>query len=130
MLEKIKRLEKGRQGFSPQELVKVKFWTDLDKVASIGIPFNPKLDSVPPSSSSTNDRSATFTEQSTPLIYGARSPDCPCCEMEVRNSQSFLYLRCCRTLYHQKCIEVWMMCQKFCPNKKCGEIIKVSQYFS
>lgn len=44
VLANIKRLERGRQGFGPVELGKLKYNDNIDDIKSIPVPFNPKLD--------------------------------------------------------------------------------------
>lgn len=113
------------------ELGKVKYKDDLNDIKETLYPYNPKFDQLPQSLGSSNAGTADSVQNEGPpaKVYGPSSTSCPCCEMEVRHGTKFLFLRCCKSLYHQKCIEVWLMCQKFCPNKKCGEVIKISQYF-
>ena len=118
-LARIKQLEKGRQGFSPLELSKLKYNDNMEEIMQISAPYNQKLDSG----------LATGDDGKNPeVIFGPRSTDCQCCDMKVSTGNKFLFLKCCRSLYHQKCIGVWLMCQKFCPNKKCSEMIRINQY--
>ena len=45
-LARIKHLERGRQGFSPIELAKLKYSDNMEQIKHVGVPFNPKLDSI------------------------------------------------------------------------------------
>jgi len=47
-LARIKQLEKGRQGFSPLELNKIKYKDNVEELYKIGVPYNPKLDGQQP----------------------------------------------------------------------------------
>ena len=87
-LARIKQLERGRQGFNPVELGRVKYHDDLEEVKYIAVPFNNKLDVV--------ENNQPKPQQ----MYGPRSTDCLCCDMQIHKGVKFLFLKCCRTVYH------------------------------
>ena len=132
-LARIKLLERGRKGFKPQELGKVVYRDNVEQLQFAAAPFNPKLDKIVTPTEGASESTVASTDGSGPPkeMFGPRSIDCPCCEMEVRTGAGkFLFLKCCRMVFHEKCIGVWLMCSQFCPNKKCNEIIKLAQYFN
>ena len=101
-LARIKHLERGRQGFNPMELGKVKYKDDLNDLKETLFPYNPKFDTLPQSMTLSNANTDDSVQNEGPpaKVYGPSSTSCPCCEMEVRHGTKFLFLRCCKSLYH------------------------------
>ena len=75
----------------------------MESLQKISVPFNPKFDKPP-------DSTADNNEGQPQVVFGARSNDCACCEMGIDNGEPFLFLQCCRSIFHKKCIGVWLMC--------------------
>ena len=122
ILARIKELEQGKKGFTSAEMAKVKYMDNIDEIANYG---NKEVIQK----AEKQDQTSDSTQDTTVVVAGPRDTSCPCCESEVRAGDKFMFLKCCKSIYHQKCIGVWLMCQKFCPNKNCRQIINIKNYF-
>lgn len=125
VLAEIDRIKRGRMGFSQQQCMRIKYRHNLQDAQKIGVPYNSKLDTLPQSTAE-SDGGDQKTDGAPKMMFGPRTLTCPCCEMNVNEGDSYLFVKCCRSVFHENCIGVWFMCQRFCPNKKCGTIIDIN----